>query len=160
VYGVEGTPAVISDGTGDLTLFETGDNRTLEQFARAVTIEMGGSSFLCDYLMTGNQVKKTNIPNTINLGMDIGAAIRNPQDGDPTEAFQQVTGESNYGRADKLFEGKIIDLQRRTEGGFVVGHVEIDGTGDDSGDRLRIDIQNENLIARLNGEVIASVPDL
>jgi DUF917 family protein len=92
--------------------------------------------------------------------MDIGAAIRDPPEDDPIEAFQRVTGESNYGRAIELFEGKIVDVQRRTEGGFAVGTVDIDGTGTDSGDELRIDIQNENLIARLNGEVIASVPDL
>jgi DUF917 family protein len=160
VYGVDGTPAVISDETGDLTLFETGDNQALEQFARAVTIEMGGASFLCDYPMTGVQVKETSIPNTISLGMNIGAAIRNPPGDDPIEALQEVTGASNYGRAIELFEGKIVDVQRRTEGGFAVGHVDIDGISENSGDRLRIDIQNENLIARLDGQVIATVPDL
>jgi len=160
VYGVDGTPAVISDETGDSTLFETKDNQTLEQFARAVTIEMGGSSFLCDYPMTGRQVKETSIPNTISLGMEIGAAIRHPSNGNPIKTFQEVTGNSNYGRAIELFEGKIVDVQRRTEGGFAVGHVDIDGTGDDSSDQLRIDIQNENLLARLNGKVVASVPDL
>lgn len=160
VYGVNGTPAVISDEMGDTTLFETDSNQTLEKFAREVTIEMGGASFLCDYPMTGKQVKQTSIPNTISLGMEIGEVIRNPPEGDPIQAFQRVTGDSNYGRAIELFEGKIVDVQRRTEGGFAVGHVDMQGLADNEGDELRIEIQNENLIARLNGEVIATVPDL
>ncbi|WP_049995931.1 DUF917 domain-containing protein [Halococcus sediminicola] len=160
VYGVDGTPAVISNEKGDATLFETEDNESLERYARAVTIEMGGASFLCDYPMIGETVAETSIPNTISLGTEIGSAIRDPMDDDPIESFKRVTGESNYGRAVELFEGKIVDVQRRTEGGFAVGHVDIDGLGDHDGERLRIDIQNENLIARRNGEVLASVPDL
>lgn len=160
VYDVDGTPAVISDEMGDITLLEADSNQTLESFARAVTIEMGGASFLCDYPMTGKQVKETSIPNTISLGMEIGEAIRNPPEGDPIKAFQQVTGESNYGRAIELFEGKITDVQRRTEAGFAVGHVDMQGLESNEGDKLRIEIQNENLIARLNEEVIATVPDL
>lgn len=160
VYGVDGTPAVISDEQGDVSLFETGSNRALESFARAVTIEMGGASFLCDYPMSGTQVKETSIPNTISLGMEIGAAIRDPPEGDPIRALQRVTADSNYGRAIELFEGKIVDVQRRTEGGFAVGHVDMDGLNEDDGSRLRIEIQNENLIARLDGDVIATVPDL
>lgn len=160
VYGADGTPAVVSDEHGDVAVFETGTNRTLEQFARAVTVEMGGVSFLCDYPMTGAQVKDMSIPNTISLGMRIGSAIRDPGDEGPIEAFKRVTGDSNYGRAIELFDGKIVDVQRRTEGGFAVGHLDVDGLGDDTGDTLRIEIQNENLIARRNDDVVASVPDL
>lgn len=160
VYGVSGTPAVISDEKGNISLFETTDNETLESFARAVTIRMGGDSFLCDYPMTGRQVKETAIPNTISLGMAIGDAIRRPGDADPMAALQAVTADSNYGRAIELFEGKIIDVERRTEGGFAVGEVMIDGLGDDEGSRMAIDFQNENLIARVDGDVVATVPDL
>lgn len=94
VYGVDGTPAVISDEKGNQSVFRTEDNLTLEAFARAVTIEMGGVSFLCDYPMTGQQVRDTAIPGTISFGMDIGAAIRDPPvDTGPLEALKQVTGE-------------------------------------------------------------------
>lgn len=37
IYGISGTPAVVSDEKGNITLFETDDNTTLEAFARAVT---------------------------------------------------------------------------------------------------------------------------
>lgn len=161
IYGVSGTPAVISDEKGNTSLFETSDNQSLETFARAVTIEMGGDSFLCDYPMTGQQVQETAIPNTIDLGLRIGSAIRNPTSAfSPLAAVKNVTEKSIYGRAIELFSGKITDVERRTEGGFAVGQVTFDGINDYTGDELVVDFQNENLIARLNGEVIATVPDL
>jgi len=45
---------------------------------------------------------------------------------------------SNYSK------GKIINIPRRTEGGFAVGYVDIDGLGEYYGEQLRIDIQNES----------------
>jgi uncharacterized protein len=161
VYGVSGTPAVVSDEKGNVTLFETSDNRTLESFARAVTVEMGGSAFICDYPMTGLEVAETAIPNTISLGMQIGTAVRNPPEGrSPIQAVKRVTGESNYGRAVELFEGKITDVVRRTRGGFAVGEVRIDGIDAYDSEELVIEFQNENLVARRDGDVIATVPDL
>lgn len=161
IYGIDGTPAVISDEKGNTALFETEDNTTLELFARATTIQMGGASFLSDYPMTGSEVKETSIWNTITLAKQIGAGIRNPpSDTDPIEKLKEVTQSSNYGRAIELFHGKIIDVERRTEGGFSVGHVDIEGLGEYDSEQMTIDIQNENLIAKRDGTVVATVPDL
>ena len=59
-----------------------------------------------------------------------------------------------------LFQGKISDLERRTTQGFARGNVTIEGMGQYNGDRMRIEFQNENLIARIDGEVVCIVPDL
>lgn len=161
IYGVSGTPAVVSDEKQNTSLFETKDNRTLESFARAVTIEMGGSAFVCDYPMTGEEVAQTTIPNTISLGMRMGSAIRNPPSGTtPINALKEVTEDSNYGRAIELFEGKITDVERRTRGGFAVGEVQIEGLNEYDGSTLSVEFQNENLIARIDNDIVASVPDL
>jgi len=42
----------------------------------------------------------------------------------------------------------------------VRGSVVVEGLGDDAGRLLRIEIQNENLVALEQGRVLASVPDL
>lgn len=44
--------------------------------------------------------------------------------------------------------------------GFARGTARFDGLGDYAGRKLAIDFQNENLVARSNGHVVASVPDL
>jgi DUF917 family protein len=59
-----------------------------------------------------------------------------------------------------LFKGKIIDVARWTTGGFACGCLEIEGFEAYVGAALQIEFQNENLIARREGEAIAMVPDL
>ena len=56
--------------------------------------------------------------------------------------------------------GKITDVERTTSEGFARGHLSIEGTGPWSRQAMRIDFQNENLIARMDGHVLACVPDL
>jgi uncharacterized protein len=60
----------------------------------------------------------------------------------------------------KLFKGKIVDLDRRTDKGHVRGDVIIQGSDDFSGKSLNMQFQNENLIARMGDKIVATVPDL
>lgn len=159
VYGVDGWPAAVSDEHGNTTLFETTDNDRLEWLARGVTVRMGGVSYLSDYPMSGQEVKDTAIPGTMSLARDLGAAIRNAGD-DVLAEIRRVTRESTYGEAVELFEGKIADVARRTEAGFVRGSVTIEGIETCEGETMEIEFQNENLIAERDGAVVATVPDL
>ena len=60
----------------------------------------------------------------------------------------------------QLLEGKVVDVERHTAGGFVRGSVVVEGYGVDAGRLVRVEIQNENLVALEDGDVMASVPDL
>ena len=62
--------------------------------------------------------------------------------------------------ADVLAGGKVIDIERLTEGGFTRGSVTIQGIGADRDRLLRVEIQNENLVVIEDGEIVVSVPDL
>lgn len=159
IYGVSGTPAAVSDEHGTTCLIETADNDRLEWLARGITVRMGGVAYVSDYPMDGAQVKETAIPGTMSLARDLGHALRTTAE-DPMDAIRAVTRSSIYGEAQSLFEGKISDVQRRTEHGFVYGFVEIDGIASDEGETIRIDFQNENLSARIGEEYVATVPDL
>ena len=53
---------------------------------------------------------------------------------------------------------KIADVERRTTKGFARGGVRLDSFT--NCDRLEIEFQNEFLIAFINGEVVATTPDL
>jgi DUF917 family protein len=59
-----------------------------------------------------------------------------------------------------LFEGKVVDVHRRTEGGFARSQVLIGGIGSDEGSTLSLQTQNEHLVAQRGEQVLASVPDL
>lgn len=162
IYGVKATPAAICDVRHNTTLFpDLPDTNTLERYARAVTIQMGGHAGYAFVPMSGAELKRTIIPHTMTLARDLGAAIETARRAhtDPITAALGVTG------GEVLFGGKITDVERRMAAGFARGAVRLDGLGAWRGATLTIDFQNENLIARQTGgdageRILAVVPDL
>ena len=68
----------------------------------------------------------------------------------------QAVARVGHGRV-LVSNGKVVNVERNTAGGFVRGHVSIETAGR----LLTIDFQNENLLARFDdGQIVASVPDL
>ncbi|MGI9253854.1 MAG: DUF917 domain-containing protein [Thermomicrobiales bacterium] len=159
IYGVRATPAAIADPRGHQVIFDgIPDAETLERYARVVTVQMGGAAGYAFPPMTAAETRRTVIRDTVTLAIRMGEAVLAARSGfqeNPVEAALRVAG----GR--RLFHGKIVDVERRLVGGFARGVLNLDGTGPDSGRTLRIDFQNENLIARdESGAVLAVVPDL
>lgn len=157
IYGVPCTPAAIADVRHDVALFpKTATTKLLEKYARAVTIEMGGSTGFAFPLMSGAELKRTAIPGTLTLAKEIGRAVREARQTltDPVAALLSVSG------GEVLFRGKITSVHRAMTRGFAKGEIELEGMDDDRGDSLHIEFQNENLVARRGDAVIASVPDL
>lgn len=154
--GVSATPMAIADERGNSIGMRTLDNSWAERFARSATVEMGCSAAVGLYVLTGRQVKDMMVHGTISWCQQIGQAIREAreQHRDPVAAAADILG----GRT--VFQGKTVDIQRSTEGGFNRGRAIITGLGPDDGARLEVDFQNENLVARRGEEVLASVPDL
>jgi DUF917 family protein len=157
IYGVRCTPAAIADAKHNVVIFgNLTDTVTLERYARAVTVQMGGSSGYAFPLMTGRQVKDVAVRRTITLSLRVGrAASRARHDHeDPAGAILAHTG------GDILFRGKVTDVDRRFVAGFNRGRLKLDALGPGLGTALEIGLQNEFLIARRDGEVAAVVPDL
>ena len=158
MYGVTPTPAALCNHHGHIAIFDNiADATTLERYARAVTIQMGGSAGYAFPVMTGAQLKQTVIRGTLSLAIELGQAVMyaRREKSDTVAAVCDVTG------GEKLFAGKVLDVERRMTGGFARGIVTLEGFGDHTGETLRVDFQNENLIARMEGgEVLAVVPDL
>lgn len=157
IYGVPSAPAALADEKGNRTVLgRVADVYALERLARAVTIEYGGHAGLAMCVMDGAQARATCVPRTLSLARRIGRAIEDARahGTDPVEALLDVAG----GR--KLFLGKIVDVDRRLVRGFARGCVTLEGFGRDAGAVLEVDFQNENLIARRAGEIVAVVPDL
>lgn len=158
IYGIPMTPAAIADPRDHFTLFDRlTDAHTLERYARAVTIEMGGSAGYAFPVMTGLQLKQTVVPGTISLAIDLGNAVLEARQRNHSaiDAILDTSG------GEILFTGKISDVNRRLLGGFARGTVIIDGVETDQHSTLTIEFQNEYLIARDdNGHALAVVPDL
>ena len=161
VYGIPGTPMAITNEYGDCALIETRDNRMMEWLARGVTIRMGGASYIAEYVMSGADVKRTAVPNTLTLALKIGRCIREARENhrDPFDALLALLPTTPYAFGRIIFKGKLVDIRRETRAGFAQGRARIAGHDGFDG-AMTIEIQNENLLARHDGTLRAIVPDL
>jgi DUF917 family protein len=157
MFGVAPCPAAIADDKGQTAVFSAAPSaRHLERLARVLAVEMGGTAGMAMAPMSGRELKRTAIPRTLGVAHQVGLAVTCARSAgeDPVGAVLASTG----GRL--LLGGKITDVERRTATGFARGSVRLSGDGP-YGTSLRIEFQNENLIALGPGdEVVASVPDL
>jgi DUF917 family protein len=161
VYGVPGSPMAIGGERGETTIIDTGtDNKQMEWLARGITIRLGGVAHIAEYSMSGADVKRTAVPNTLSLALAVGRAIRVAREHttDPIDAIADALRETPYPHLRVLFRGKVSDVERRTEAGFARGRAA--AVSFDGGHKLEIVFQNENLVALVDGEVRCLVPDL
>ncbi len=114
LHGVKATPMVICDEKGNNLLLRTIDNTFTEALARNATVVMGGSVMIAIYPMKGTQLKASGIHGVISLTEEIGRAIREAKVKrvDPVKTVLEIVG------GFELFKGKVIDVSRRTVGGF------------------------------------------
>jgi DUF917 family protein len=156
LFGIAACPMTIADDKGNRALIEAVDNRWTERLARSLTVDMGCAALIALYPLQGADLARTTIAGTLSLAEELGRLVRESRTahGDPIAAII----ERLHGFA--LFEGKVVDVHRRTEGGFARSQVLIAGSGPDEGATLSLQTQNEHLVAQLGDEVLASVPDL
>jgi DUF917 family protein len=154
--GIASSPMAMADDKGNRILLDTVDNIWAERFARPATVEMGCAASIALYPMTGWQARASMVPRTLGLAREIGQLITRAraQRKDPADALVA----SLPGRV--LMRGKVTDVERATTGGFARGTATLEGIIDDDGSTMRLDFQNEHLVATRDGEIIASVPDL
>ncbi|MCO5221617.1 MAG: DUF917 domain-containing protein [Thermomicrobiales bacterium] len=156
LYGISATPMAIADEKGNNSILNTIDNKWTETLSRNMTIEMGCTSKIALFVMTGKQAKEAIVRGTITYIEQIGRALRaaHAEHRNPIETVRDVTN------GFIIWRGKIVDLNRRTETGFARGTALIEGLGEFEGRTLLIDFQNEFLIAREGDRALATTPDL
>ncbi|NKB35980.1 MAG: DUF917 family protein [Gammaproteobacteria bacterium] len=161
VYGVPTTPAVIVDEHLESVIVETSEAKRAEDLIRVCAIQMGLSVMISCYPLTGKQVKNYGVSGTIGIALGIGRAlVEGRKRGEPVQAMMDLLRSTKYyNHCVELFDGKVTDLRRETTRGFSIGHCHIEAI-DGSGDLLQLEFQNEHLVARLNGNTVAIVPDL
>lgn len=156
LYGQSATPFAIADEHGNVAILETIDNFWTERIARPIAIEMGAIAGGVGFPITVSDLRKAAVIGTVSHAESIGRAIREARKNhqDPVEAALAA------GKGFALFSGRIVDVQRRIEKGWARGEAVIAGVDAHVGHEMVVRFQNENLVAILDGEIVASVPDL
>lgn len=153
--GVRATPMAVVDEKGNRAVLDTVDNHWAERLARSITIDMGCSAMISNYAMDGAAARRGLVPGTLSLAASVGALLEPGARGDdPAAAVAAHLGGS------VVVRGKVVDVERRTTTGFARGTAVLQGSGSHEGRRLTVDFQNENLMLRDEGCVLATAPDL
>ncbi len=156
LYGHQAAPLAVADEHGNVAIIDSIDNTWAERLARPVAVEMGAIAGGVGYPVTVRDLKEAAILGSVTYAETVGRAIREArqQHDDPIEAVLRAT------RGFRLFAGRIVDVQRRTQRGWALGETRIAGLDAFAGRAMVVRFQNEHLVAIEHDEVVASVPDL
>lgn len=152
VAGISPSPCVMADERGNTLVVRAVDGPWLERIARAAAIAFGGAAASAAYSLSVAEARDATVRRSVSLAVRVGRALGTGDD--PISGLVRELG------ARRLIAGRIVDVERQTSDGFVRGSVVIEGLGDDAERLLRLEIQNENLVALEEGSVLASVPDI
>lgn len=159
IFGIPTTPLALVNERADLVLMQTTSDQQAEHFVKHLAVGMGGIMSSAGFAQSGADVKRAAVPGTLSICQDIGRALRlaRQQRQDPFEALLGAMRATEYYRHSHLiFEGKVTDVERRITGRWSMGQARIEGARG----VLEVAVQNELLVARLNGRTAAIVPDL
>ena len=155
LHGLMATPLSIADEKGNMCVFEATTNQKAEALARAVVVELGMANAISCYPMTVGDVRRAGIHGSITYCTEVGRRLAQIKQG-AEGAWRELL---DYTDAALIFSGKVIDIDRRTTEGFARGTVVLEHL-EDATRTMRVEIQNENLIAFEDGKAVVTVPDL
>lgn len=165
--GSNASPVASADDRGNVTIIDTkDDNLMAESLARRAAMAYGGISWIANYPLTGKEIKEKSILNSQSIVWDIGKAVfkARREHEDPIENIIEELKETRDVESYKIFNGKIVDIQRDFGGeatkGFSLGKVIMEGINESKGEIAEIDFQNEWLRVKLNGITRCLPPDL
>ncbi len=158
---VSGTPltpvACVTQQGDEIILRDVLDPKRPEAVLRSIAATSGVVGVV-DSPITGATAKKPGVlvQNSLSLAMAIGRAVREAKAaGEDAIEAARIAGDGYL-----LFKGTVAQSEWADDGGFLEGTVDLVGTGNFSGQSFQTRYKNEHLIARRNGEVVATAPDL
>lgn len=149
---INASPVALADEKDNSLILNAVDGLWTEKIARNVTMTMGGSVLNALYPMSGKQAKDSSVIGSLTFEENLGDIILNSKN--PIDDLLKYT--NGY----ILFEGKVKDVIRSTDGKFVSGKAAFEGLNQYSDSECVLEFQNENLISYINGEPNCMTPDL
>ncbi|MEO0365542.1 MAG: DUF917 domain-containing protein [Pseudomonadota bacterium] len=161
IAGISPTPAVVIDYECNVATLNTRDPATYERHIRFLAQAMGGMITAVEHPMSGAELKRAVVPDTISFAIGLGRLLREHR-GNAHQLLSPLNAsfrDSIYGDAHHLFTGKVVDYETRIVGGYDIGAAVIEPFGANT-EPLTLSIKNEYLMAKQGDRVLATVPDL
>lgn len=131
-------------------------SREEDLFRAASMVSMGIG--VADTPIAGRDAKRKGVlvQGSISHAEDVGRAYRIAIE--KNEDVIQAVLQAGHGY--RLFEGKIAGFQWKDQVGYLVGDVDISGSGKYQGSTFKIAYKNENLVSWRDGKFSVTCPDL
>ncbi|MDY0236707.1 MAG: DUF917 domain-containing protein [Gudongella sp.] len=155
-HGISLNPMTLVDDKGNsIVVLESKESTYADEIGRFIVTKSGNMGANSHYGMSGKQLKKSCIPNTLSLATNIGDNIRNSANTglNITEAFTEFIG------GKMMFNGIINEVNGESRGGFYLINVMIEGKNEFVGKSAKIVIKNEVMALWINGEIKSIFPD-
>ena len=151
--GLPAAPVVAANAFGEVMVLENlQDDRRAETVVRALCHVSSNDIAAIDHALPTHMIRDAIMPGTLSKAMAMGALWRHGTS-DPATLADKIV---DHGNGKVIFEGRVTDCAWRTEAGFTLGSLSIEAQRD----TLKIDFKNENMVAWLNGEPIATIPEI
>jgi DUF917 family protein len=153
--GLPAGPITLAGPHGDVITIEPSDNRRTEMLARPAIIALGGWCAAALYPMSAASLARHGIGGSLSrvlgAGRTLSAASRQ------SDLRGRALATSLGGRL--IVSGTVAEVHRPARRGFPRGAVIVADL-DDPDRMVRLEMQNECLLALADGVPVASVPDL
>ncbi|MEW6545495.1 MAG: DUF917 domain-containing protein [Bacillota bacterium] len=156
--GVPIAPLALASGSGDVAIVEkVADDFRAEAIARAFAVASGNRAGVADHPVPAAVARQSLLAGTLSRARAVGAALRAARSG----GMDPATAAARAGGGMVIFRGAVVaDSTFRIAGGLTEGEVAVAGSGPYQGRTLEVTFRNEHMVARLDGTVVATIPDL
>ena len=155
--GLPAAPIMLANEFGEcITCENVVDDQRAETIVRSLAMVSRNDIAAIDHALEVREIKNAVIPGAISKALNLGQAYREAK-----EMSKDVAAEiASCGHGFVAFRGTVADNDWKTETGFTIGNIAIDGSGQFSGSAYKIWLKNENMIGWLDGDVHTTIPDL
>lgn len=155
--GLPAAPIIMANIFGEMMIFENViDDERAEQLVRSLAMASRNDIAVIDHALEMKTLKNAIIKGAISYAFKLGKAFRKAKQ-KQKNVVQEI---ADIGNGFIAFSGQIEDFSCKTDSGFTVGEILIQGTNDYTGNTYKIVFKNENMISWLNNKVHATIPDL
>lgn len=158
IYGKPLCPLVEVDYYGDVGVFDDAINAAMaERIGKLFTVAAFGGASGAGLLLSGAEMKKCVIPNTLTECLTVGSSIREARESgkDPASEVIKLVKDAWI-----LFRGKVVGKETEDKEGYYWGVHYISGEGEFTGHEFKIWFKNENHISWLDGKPYVTSPDM
>jgi hypothetical protein len=158
IYDKPLCPLVEVDYYGDAGVFDDAINAAVaERIGKLFTVAVFGLASCAGLLLSGAEMKKCVIPNTLTECLTVGSAIREARESgkDPASEVIKLLEDAWI-----LFKGRVVGKETEDKEGYYWGVHTISGEGEFAGHKFKIWFKNENHISWLDGKPYVTSPDM